>query len=64
MENRLVVAKGKKESMGWMGSLESIDANPDTENGSAMRSCCSAQGTLSSLLGQTRMEDSMRKECI
>ena len=31
MENRFMVAKG--EGVGWMGSLGSIDANYDTENG-------------------------------
>ena len=30
----------------------------------AMRSCCTAQGTLSSLLGWNMMEDNMKKECI
>ena len=27
MENRLVVAKGKGEGMGWTGSLGLVDAN-------------------------------------
>ena len=27
LKNRLVVAKGKGEGMGWTGSLELIDAN-------------------------------------
>jgi len=55
-----VVAKGEGEGEGWMGSLQLIDANYDTENGSAMRSCCTAQGTLSGLLGGTRMEENIK----
>ena len=27
LENRLVVAKGEREGVGWMGSLGLIDAN-------------------------------------
>ena len=56
-ENRCVVAEAAGEGVGWTGSLGSVDANCDTENGSDMRSCCPAQGTLSSLLGETRMEE-------
>ena len=41
---------GGEEEVGWMGSLRFVDANYDIENGEAMRSCCTAQGTLSSLL--------------
>ena len=44
-----MVAMG--EGVGWMGCLGFVDANYDTENGEAMRSCCTAQGTLSRLLG-------------
>ena len=51
MENRLVVAKGEGEGVGWMGNLGFIVANYAIENGEAMRSCCPAQGTLSGLLG-------------
>ena len=51
MENRIVVAKGEEKGVGWTGSLGFVDANYDIENGSARRSCCPAQGTLSSLLG-------------
>ena len=39
----------------------SVDADCDIENGEAMRACCAAQGTLSSLLGWTRMDNSKRK---
>ena len=47
LENRLVVAKGKGEGVGWMGSLVLIDANYGLWNGLAMRSCCVALGTMS-----------------
>ena len=47
---RFVVAKGKGEGVGWLGSLGLIDANYCLWNGSAMRSCCVALGTLSSHL--------------
>ena len=48
-KSRLMVAMG--EGVGWMGRLGFVDANYDTENGEAIRSCCTAQGTLSRLLG-------------
>ena len=47
LENRLVVAKGEGEGVGWMESLGLIDANYCLWNGLAMRSCCVALGTLS-----------------
>ena len=55
-----MVAKGEQEGVGWMGPLGFVHANEDIENGSARGSCCAAQGTQSSLLEETRMEDSMR----
>ena len=33
LENRLVVAKGEGEGMGWLGSLEIIDTNYCLWNG-------------------------------
>ena len=42
MENRFVVAKREEEGVGWVESLGFRDADDDTENGSAMRSCCPA----------------------
>ena len=51
MENRLVVAKGEGEGVGWTGSLGLVDTNYYIENGEAMTSYCIAQGTLSNLLG-------------
>ena len=45
-----VVAKGEGEGVGWTGSLELIDANYCLWSGYAMRSCCIAQGTISSHL--------------
>ena len=50
LENRLVVAKGEGEGVGWMGSFGLINADNCLWNGLAMRSCCVALGTLSSLL--------------
>ena len=61
VEKRRVVAKGEGEGGELMGSLGFVDANYDIANGWAMRSCCIAQGTLSSLLGENMMEDYIRK---
>ena len=47
MENRLVVAKGEGKGVGWTGNLGLIDSNYCIWNGLAMRSCCTALGTLS-----------------
>jgi len=46
LEDRLVVAKGEGEGMGWIGSLGLIDADCCLWNGLAMRSCCVALGTM------------------
>ena len=48
LENRLVVAK--REGVGWTGDLGLIDANSCLWNGLAMRSGCTALGTISSHL--------------
>ena len=50
MENRLMVAKGEGEGVGWTGNLGLIDADYCPWNGLAMRSCSVALGTLSSHL--------------
>ena len=50
MENRLVVAKGEEEGVGWTGKLGLVDANYCLWNGLAMRSCCVALGMMSSPL--------------
>ena len=50
LENRLVVAEGKGEGVGWIGSLGLIDANYFFWNGLAMGSCCVALRTMSSHL--------------
>ena len=50
LENRLVVAKGQGDKVGWLGSLELIYTNYCLWNGLAMRSCCVALGTMSSHL--------------
>lgn len=44
-------ACGKWGGSGMMGSLGLADTNYDPESGEAMRSCGTAQGTLSNLLG-------------
>ena len=61
MGNRLVVAKGEGEEVGWTGSVGLVDANHYVWNGWAMGSYCMAQGTMSSLLGWNMMESGMRK---
>jgi len=50
LENRLVVAKGEGEGVGWTGNLGLIDADDGLWNGEAMRSCCVALGTMPSHL--------------
>ena len=50
LENRLVVAKGKGEGLGWLGRLGLIGTNYCLWNGMVMRSCCVALGTRSSHL--------------
>jgi len=58
----LFCTKNKKvQGEEWMGSLGLVNAPCYIWNGQAMRSCCTAQGTISSLLGQTRMEDDTGK---
>ena len=47
LENRLVVAKGKREGVRWMGTLGLIDADSWLWNGQAVGSCCVALGTMS-----------------
>ena len=46
LENRLVVAKGEREGIGWIGNLGLVDADYCFWNGLAMRSCCVALGTV------------------
>ena len=50
LENRLVVAKGEGEGVGWIGSLGLIDINYFLWSGLAMGSCHIALGTLSNHL--------------
>ena len=50
LENRLAVAKGEGEGVGWTGNLGLIDANYCLWNGLAMRFCFVDLGTLSSHL--------------
>ena len=51
IENRRVVAKGEGEGVGGTGSLGLVEANDSILRGQAMRSCCTARGTGSSVLG-------------
>ena len=50
LENRLVVAKGEGEGVGWTGSRGLIDANHCIWSGLAMKSYCISQGTICSYL--------------
>ena len=50
LENRLVVAQGDREGVGWIGRLGLTDANYCFWNGLTMRSCCVAPRTMSSYL--------------
>ena len=47
LENRLVVARGKGEGVGGIGSLGSTDANYCSWDGFTMSSCCVALRTMS-----------------
>ena len=58
LENRLVIAKGDREGVGWMGSLGLIDADYCLWNGLAMRSCCVALGIMSLMMEH----DNVRKK--
>ena len=48
---QLGVAKWEGEKAGWMGTLGLVDVNYYTKNRWAMRSYCTALGTLYSPLG-------------
>ena len=50
LENRLVVAKGVGEGVGWIGSLGLMDANYCSWNGFTVRSWCVALRTMSRYL--------------
>ena len=47
VENRLVVAEGEGEGVGWIGNLGLIDANHCLWNGLAMRFYSIGLGTIS-----------------
>ena len=49
-ENRLMVAQGEGEGVGWIGSLRLTDANYCFWNGFTMRSCYVALKTISNYL--------------
>ena len=61
LDNRLVVAMGEGEEVGWTGSLGLIDADYCLWNGSAMRSCSVALETMSSHLWSMILGE---KKCI
>ena len=46
MEDRIVVAKGEVEGVGWIGSLGLADVNCCIWSRWEMGSCCIAQGTI------------------
>ena len=50
LENRLVVAKGEGDGVGWTGSLGIACADYCLWNELAVRSCCVALGTMFSHL--------------
>ena len=50
LENRLVVAKGEGEGVGWPGSFRLTEANYCLWSELAMRPCYVALGTMSSHL--------------
>ena len=50
LENRIVAATGEGEGVGWIGSLQLVDANYCLWNELAMISRCAALGTMSSHL--------------
>ena len=60
LENRLVVAKGEEEGVGWTGSLGLTDVDYCLWTGLAMRSCCVSLGTTSKSLMMEH--DNMRKK--
>ena len=53
LENRLLVAQGAGEEVGWIGCLGLTDANYCFWNGLTMRSCCVALRTMSIYLQQS-----------
>ena len=46
LESRLVVARGRWEGVEWTGNLELMEPNYNIWNRWAMRSYCTAQGTV------------------
>ena len=59
LQNRLVIAKGEGEGVGWLVSLGLEVADYCLWNGLATRSCCVALGNMSSHL--VREHDSVGK---
>ena len=62
LENRLVVARGEGEGVGWIGKLGLMDANYCSWNGFTMRSCCVALKTISRYLQRSMTPE--KKLCI
>ena len=63
LENRLVVAKGEREGVGWIGSLGLIAVDYCFWNGLAMRSCCVALETVwSFMMEHDNVKKKKRKE--
>ena len=57
----LWLPRERGERVGGTESLGLADANYDIQSGEAMRSYCTAQGTINNLLEQDMMEDNMSK---
>ena len=65
LENRLVVAQGKGEGVGWIGSLRLMNANYCFWNGLTTRSPCVALRTMSRyLLCSTTMGEKIMYTCM
>ena len=64
LENRLVVAQGSREGVGWIGSLGLKDANYCFWNGLTMRSCCVALRTMSRYLQHSTMGEKYMYTCM
>ena len=60
-ENKLVVAGGRANEEGCIGSLGLADANYYTGNGQTVRSYCAAQGTIFHKLWKTIIEKNMKE---
>ena len=63
LENRLLVATGKREGVGGIGSLGLTDANYCSWNGFTMRSCCVALRTCLDTYIATEQREGKKAPC-